>query len=163
MFTSHQYLGSIERNLEKHSELLIGNLKKVLDYKFHSEVDLLDFSASIEPTRFELSITMFSMDDEGSEVYEDGPHFSGSEDILPEIEYHQLDSDQVEDFFEFYEKNEETLVPLEQKTFTDWFTRCWKEAGGDALNLPSYFVFHDDYKSYDLTNDKWVDDEDKWS
>lgn len=30
------------------------------------------------------------------------------------------------------------------------------------MNLPSYFVFHDDYKSFDLKNNQWIDDEDKW-
>lgn len=166
MFTVDHYIGSIKTNLEKQSGLLVRNLKNITAYNFSSDIDLLDFSAFIEPTRFELSIMMFSMDKEANEVFYEGNDtsvFAGSEEILPEVEYHQLNESQLNDFFEFYEQNEETLVPQEQEVFTDWFRQCWEEAGGTSLNLPSYFVFHDDYKSYDLKNHKWIDDEEKWS
>lgn len=166
MFTVDQYIGSIKTNLEKHSDLLVRNLKNITSYNFSPDIDMLDFSASIEPTRFELSIMMFSMDKEGNEVFDEGNDpkvFAGSEEILPEVQYHQVDDSQLDGFFEFYEKNEETLVPQEQKVFTYWFRQCWEEAGGASLNLPSYFIFHDDYKSYDLKNHKWIDDEEKWS
>ncbi|MBT2639797.1 hypothetical protein [Bacillus sp. ISL-39] len=166
MFTVEQYIGSIKANLEKQSGSLVRNLKNITAYNFSSDIDLLDFSASIEPTRFELSIIMFSMDKEGNEVFYEGIDptvFAGSEEILPEVEYHQINDSQLDGFFEFYEQNEETLVPQEQEVFTDWFRQCWEEAGGTSMNLPSYFVFHDDYKSYDLKNKQWIDDEEKWS
>ncbi|MDI2586197.1 hypothetical protein OR571_03410 [Psychrobacillus sp. NEAU-3TGS] len=40
-----------------------------------------------------------------------------------------------------------------------------EKAGGISLNLhlPSSFVFQDDYKSIDLMNKKWMDDDEKWS
>ncbi|ANE46314.1 hypothetical protein SY83_08520 [Paenibacillus swuensis] len=166
MFTVDNYIGSVKTNLEKQSDLLVSNLKRIFAYNFSTDIELLDFSAFIEPTRFELSIRMFSMDKEANEVFYGGNDttvFAGSEEILPEIEYHQLNDGQLDDFFEFYEQNEETLFPQEQKVFTDWFSQCWKKAGGASLNLPSYFVFHDDYKSYDLNNNEWIDDEEKWS
>lgn len=68
MFTVDEYMGSIKADLEKESALLIGNLKNVFTYKFASGTDLLEFVPSIEPTRFEVSIRMFSMDKDGSEV-----------------------------------------------------------------------------------------------
>lgn len=164
MFTVDNYIGSIKTNLEKQSDLLVGNLKNIFAYNYSSDIDLLDFSAFIEPTRFELSIRMFSMDKEANEVFYEGNDttvFSGSEEVLPEIEYHQLNASNLDYFFDFYEQNEETLVPQEQKAFTDWFSQCWGKAGGNALTLPSYFVFHDDYKSYDLKSNQWIDDEEK--
>jgi hypothetical protein len=166
LFTVDNYIGSIKANLEKQSDLLVGNLKNIFLYNFSSEIDLLDFSAFIEPTRFELSIRMFSMDKEANEVFYEGNDttvFAGSEEILPEVEYYQLNDSQLDNFFEFYEQDEETLVPQEQKVFTDWFGQCWKNAGGASFNLPTYFVFHDDNKSYDLKNNQWIDDEEKWS
>lgn len=166
MFTVDHYIGSIKDNLGKQSDLLVRNLKNIFGCSFSPDIDLLDFSASIEPARFELSIIMFSMDKEANEVFYEGNDttvFAGSEEILPEVEYHQLDDSQLDAFSEFYEQNEETLVPLEQKVFADWFSQCWAEAGGASLNLPSYFVFHDEYKSYDLKNNQWIDDEEKWS
>lgn len=166
MFTVNHYIDSIKANLEKQSDLLVRNLKNIFGYNFSSEIDLLDFTAFIEPTRFELSISMFSMDKEANEVFYEGNDktvFAGSEEILPEVEYYQLNDSQLDDFFEFYEENEETLVPQEKKVFTEWFSQCWEEAGGASLKLPSYFVFEDEYNSYDLKDQQWIDDEDKWS
>lgn len=69
MFSIENYISSIKSNLEKHSDLLVGNLKSVFENKFSTDIDLLDFTAFIEPTRFELSIRMFSMDKEANEVF----------------------------------------------------------------------------------------------
>ncbi|MBD8016834.1 hypothetical protein [Planococcus wigleyi] len=166
MFSVDEYISSIKANLEKESHLVVSNMKRIFTYNFSSDIDLLDFTPSIEPTRFELSITMFSMDKDANEVFNEGNDqtvFAGSEEVLPEVEYYQVNDDQLEAFFDFYEQNEETLVPQEQQVFADWFRQCWETAGGASLDLPSYFVFHDEGTSYDLKNKQWVDDEEKWS
>ncbi|WP_339201793.1 hypothetical protein [Peribacillus sp. FSL P2-0133] len=62
MLTVDNYIDSIKANLEKHSDLLVGNLKNIITYHYFSEIDLLDFTAFIETTTFEISIRMFSMD-----------------------------------------------------------------------------------------------------
>ena len=70
----------------------------------------------------------------------------------------------MDDFIDnFYEVNYPDIYQLEQNAFKDWFSRCWKKAGGISLQLPSYFVFHDDYKSFDLKNNHWIDDDEKWT
>lgn len=166
MFTVENYIDVIKANLEKQSELLVRNLQNILTYNFSPAIDLLEFTAFIEPTRFELSIRMFSMDKQANEVFYEGNDttvFAGSEDILPDIQYYQLNNSQLDDFFEFYEQNQETLVPQEQNVFADWFSQCWEKAGGASFNLPTYFIFHDEYKSYDLKNNQWIDDDEKWS
>lgn len=165
MFSVDEYVRSIKANLEKESDSVVANMKKISTYNFSSDIDLLDFTPSIEPTRFEISITMFSMDKDANEVFNEGNDqtvFAGSEEVLLEVEYHQLDGDQLEEFFDFYEQNEETLVSQEQQAFADWFRQCWETGGGASLDLPSYFTFHDEGKSYDLKNKKWIDDEEKW-
>lgn len=164
MFSVDEYIGSIKTNLEKQSDVLVENLREVLGYNFSSDVALLDFSASIEPTRFELSVTMFSMDKEANEVFSednDPAVFAGSAEVLPEIEYHQLNGSELDDFFDFYENNEEIVFPKEQATFTAWFSQCWKKAGGANCDLPAYFIFDDESKSYDLKNARWIDDDEK--
>lgn len=167
MYSVDKYIGSIKANIEKQSDLLVINLEKILSYNFSSDIDLLDFSVFIEPTRFELSIRMFSMDKEANEVFYEGNGttvFAGSVEVLSDVTYYQLNNDKLDDFIDnFYEKNYPAIDHLEQKAFTDWFSQSWKKAGGDALNLPAYFVFHDDYKSFDLKNNQWIDDEEKWS
>lgn len=166
MFSTENYICSIKSNLETHTDVLVTNLKNVFAYNFFTGIDLLDFEVFIEPTRFEISIRMFSMNKEASEVFYEGDDqsiFAGSVEVLPEVEYYQLKDSLLSNFFDFYEKNEELLVLQEEKVFTDWFSQCWKKAGGDRFSLPSYFVFHDDYKSFILKNNQWVDDEEKWS
>jgi len=145
--------------------ILVGKLQKIISYKFVDAVDLLDFSTFTDPTRFEMSIMMFSMDKNATEVFgEDiNPNsFSGSVDLLSDAPYYHLQDNQMDNFFDFYEQNEEELVVKEQQMFTDWFVKCWDKAGGKAFNLPAYFGFHDETSSYDLQNDRIVDDEDKW-
>ncbi|MDT8862603.1 hypothetical protein N0O92_20595 [Alkalihalobacillus sp. MEB130] len=160
------YINSIKSNLDKQSDILVESLKKVGTYNFSKNIDLLDFSAFIEPTRFELAIRLFSMDKEANEVFYNGIDntvFAGSIEVLPEVAYYHLNEIQLNDFFDFYEQNEETLAVQEQKAFTDWFLECWKKADGSSIDIPLYFVFSDDYKSYDLKNNQWIDDGDKWS
>ncbi|MGE6376691.1 hypothetical protein [Peribacillus muralis] len=167
MLTVDNYIDSIKANLEKHSELLVGNLKNIITYNYFSEIDLLDFTAFIEPTNFEISISMFSMDREANEVFYEGNDstiFAGSVDVIPDVTYYQLIDNSLDNFLDnFYEENYPAIYELEQKAFTDWFSQCWKKSGGDILNLPSFFVFHDDTKSYELKNNQWIDDEEKWS
>jgi len=166
MFSTDNYISTIKSNLEKQSDLIVENLKNIFSCNFSSEIDLLDFSAFIEPTRLELSIRMFSMDKDANEVFYEGDDttvFAGSVDILNEVKYYQVNEGRLDDFFNFYEQNYETLISEERKAFTEWFSQCWKNASGDDLNLPSYFDFHDDYSSFDLKNNKWIDDEEKWS
>ena len=109
---------------------------------------------------------MFSMDKKANEVFNEGNDsivFAGSEEVLPEVEYYKLNHKQLDEFFEFYEQHEDTLVSQEQQVFAEWFRQCWETAGGATLNFPSYFVFHDENRSYDLKNKKWIDDNEKWS
>lgn len=166
MFSVNDTISSIKANLEEQSDLLIENLKEFFSYNFSSEIDLLEFTAFIEPTRFELSIRVFSMDQDANEVFDEGNDtmvFAGSKEILRDIQYYQLKDNKPADFFDFYEQNEDTLSIQEQQAFSDWFSQCWEKAGGSALHLPSFFIFHDDSQSFDLKNKQWVDDEEKWS
>lgn len=166
MFTIDQHIRSIQANLEKHSDVLTANLQKVLSYRFSPATDLLDFTAFIEPSRHEISIRMFSMDQDGNEVFSDGKDpsiFAGSEEVLQDIEYLQLDNSEREAFSDFYEENDLEIYEQEQQAFADWFSACWKKAGGDALDLPAYFVLHGESNAYDLKNSEWIADDEKWA
>ncbi len=165
MFIVDNYIQSIEANLMKHSSLLEKNLKEILQKDISKNVHLLDFTAFVEPTRFELSVMMFLMDTDGNEVFvEKGDvGFAGSVEVFPEVSFHILEDEQLEAFFDFYEENEEVLVEKERHIFSTWFKSCWENAGGREQERPSYFGVHDDYESLDLKNGDWVDDEGKWA
>lgn len=165
MFSIDNYITSIQTNLEKHSTILVKELQKIISYKFDDTVDLVDFSAFTDPTRFELSIMMFSMDTDANEVFGEDitPNsFAGSVEVLASTPYYHLLDNQQENFWDFYEQNDEELANKEQQVFTEWFADCWMKAGGKHFVLPVYFGFHDETSSYDLQNEKFIDDEEKW-
>jgi len=166
VFTVKSYSQSLKSNLENHSQILIEKLKEIQTFTFSTEIDLIDFTAFIEPTNFELSITMFSMDEDANEVFDEGTDstvFAGSVDILEDVIYHQVPETQEDTFDDFYEENGEELEEVEKQIFANWFSACWKKANGQAFSLPAYFCTHDDDSSFDLQKNVWIPDEEKWA
>ncbi|MGE7767533.1 hypothetical protein [Peribacillus sp. NPDC096540] len=167
LYTVDSYMKSVEENLEARSETLIKNIQKLHNYTIYSKVELLDFVAFVDdPSGFDLSITMFSMDRQANEVFYEGTDstiFAGSLGIIENVKYTHLLGNQTDDFWEFYEKNEEELNLAEKQAFATWVADCWKKADGQAITLSAYFSIHDDYESFDLNNKEWVTDEEKWT
>jgi hypothetical protein len=166
MFTIENYTNAIKNNLELNSDKLIEKLTEIYSLNFYSEVELLDFSVFVEPTRYELSIMMYSMNRDANEVFYEGNDstvFAGSMDVVEEIVYYQESTDQREMFLEFYEKNAEEIATAEQEVVKNWFLDCWIKANGAPFTLPSYLTFHDEGKSYDLKKNKWISENEIWS
>ncbi|MFJ7941715.1 hypothetical protein ACIQYG_25110 [Peribacillus sp. NPDC096622] len=167
LYTVDSYMKSVEENLDAKSETLISNIKELHKYTIYSKVELLDFVAFVEdPSEFNLSITMFSMDRQANEVFnesKDSSIFAGSLGMIENVRYTHLLGNQTDDFWDFYEKNEEELNLAEKQAFATWVADCWKKADGQAITLPAYFSLHDDYESFDLKKNQWVTDDEKWS
>lgn len=164
MFTVEKYIESLKENLHENSDILVQNIREILSFQYYKEIELLDFEVFIQP--FVLSIRMFSMDKEANEVFYEGTDeniFSGSHQLINDIEYYNLPENKSDDFWEFYEQNDETISRAEKQTIIEWFINCWNKANGKSVKLPAYLVFHDDIESYDLIANKWVPDEEKWS
>ncbi|MFJ7637753.1 hypothetical protein ACIQXR_14950 [Peribacillus sp. NPDC097224] len=163
-YTVADYIKSVEGNLEANSDALIERLKKVQTYNFYSEVELLDFVA--DRNDFYLSITMFSMDRGANEVFYEGKDssiFSGSVGIVEDVPFSIVLGNEIDDFWSFYEENDEELDTLEKQAITKWFAECWEKANGEAIELPSYFCFHDEYESFDLKKKEQISDDEKWA
>lgn len=166
MITIDNYTNTIKNNLELNSDKLIEKLIEIKSLKFYSEVELLDFSSSIEPTRNELSIVMFSMDKEANEVFyesDDTTMFADSMNVVEDVVYYEEQTYQKDEFLEFYEQNEEEIVSAEQEVVKNWFVDCWEKVNGQDFKLLSYLSFHDEYKSYDLKKNKWISEDEMWS
>ena len=163
-YTVADYIKSVEGNLEANSDALIAKLKEVQTYNFYSEVELLDFVA--ERNDFYLSITMFSMDRVANEVFYEGKDsgiFSGSEGMVEDVPFSIVLGNEIDDFWHFYEQNDEELDALEKQAITKWFAECWEKANGQAIELPSYFCFQDEYESFDLKKREQISDDEKWA
>ena len=54
MWSKYEYIASIQDHLEQHSDVLMDKLTEVVSYNFSPAIELLDFSAFIDPLRFEI-------------------------------------------------------------------------------------------------------------
>ncbi|WP_046173468.1 hypothetical protein [Domibacillus indicus] len=162
MITIEAYTEAVRDHLKKHSECLIDEIKKTLQFPFDEKVELVDFTAFVQP--YELSITMFSMERSGNEVFpEEGSGlFAGSCEVLEDAEYYCVPDEDRDEFEAFSEQNSEALSKIETEEVTAWFASCWNEAGGSRTRLPAYFSFHDCDPCFDLHKGKWISDGDKW-
>lgn len=161
LLTIENYIHTVKENLVLHSEPLTERLRKTLQFNYDTEIDLLDYTAFIQP--HELSIMMFSMDRDANEVFgevDDSDIFAGSYEVMEDISYFEVSDEDA--FWTFYEENDEAISNLEMEAIVEWFKGCWKEAGGENVKLPAYFTFHDVDACFDLVNHKWISDEDKW-
>jgi hypothetical protein len=48
-----------------------------------------------------------------------------------------------------------------EKKLQDWFTNCWKKAGGENAKVPTYFSFGKDYNFRDMFTGEVIDDEEE--
>jgi hypothetical protein len=163
LFTIETYIQSVRESLQNQSASLIEELSKTLQFHFSEKVDLVDFTAFMQP--FGLSIMMFSMDKGANEVFYEGTDssiFAGSYEVLENTAYYPEPENQSEEFEAFYEQHDEALSTVEAEVITEWFAACWNQAGGGRMKLPAYFSFHDYDHCFDLHKGKWISDEDKW-
>lgn len=163
LFTIESYTNSLKEGLQQHSDQLIANIKETTKLHYYNKIDLLDFTAFVQS--YALSITMFSMDRDASEVFyqgEDSSVFGGSYDLLDEIEYYDIPDEKEDEFWEFYDQNDEVLANIETKAIVEWFADCWNKADGKIVKLPVYFSFHDYDECFDLHKNEWISDGDKW-
>ncbi|MED0665099.1 hypothetical protein P4T04_02040 [Bacillus badius] len=163
LFTIEKYSHTVKGSLQRSSEELIQQIRKTLDFNYYDQIDLLDYTAFIQP--YEISIVMYSMDRNANEVFYQGSEsniFAGSYDLIEDVEYFNLLDDQEGEFWAFYEQHEEEISKIETQIMVDWFKDCWKRAGGERVKLQSYFSFHDYDHCFDLQNNQWITDGDKW-
>ena len=164
LFTTQKYIHAVRGNLQRNSEQLIQQIRKTIDFNYYDKVDLLDYTAFIQP--HEISIMMYSMDRKANEVFYQGNEsniFAGSYDLIENVSYFNVPDDQEDKFWEFYEQNDEVISKTETQSIVEWFKDCWNQAGGKSVKLHSYFSFHDYDNCFDLQNNKWISDGDKWS
>jgi hypothetical protein len=163
LFAIENHINSLKEGLQQHSDALIERIKETCKFNYYKETDLLDYTAFVQSS--EITLRMFSMDKDANEVFYEGNDssiFSGSCDLLDEIETYSIPDDKEDEFWEFYEKSDQEISEAETKAIVEWFVECWNKADGKSITLPAYFSFHDYDTCYDLQNDKWITDGDKW-
>ncbi|KYG30380.1 hypothetical protein ACU3L3_09880 [Priestia endophytica] len=163
MFTIENHIASLKEGLQRHSDALIHCTKETLTFNYYEKIDLLDFTAFVQS--FGLDIVMFSMDRGAGEVFYEGNEisiFAGSYNLLEDIEYYHIPDEKKDEFWTFYEEADYPISEAETKVIVEWFADCWNKANGKSVSLPAYFSFHDYDPFFDLYENKWITDGDKW-
>ncbi|MCB2339064.1 hypothetical protein [Clostridium estertheticum] len=149
--------------LEKFSSDLSDGLMKLSNFNFHPEIEVLDFVIFNEGFTSGFSIRMFCMTRDANEfshdIKNDGDtYFSGGYDLLQQIE-HIFSYDELE----YYEKLGIDFYKEDSIELIKWFSEIWNKIIAGKINIPSYLCLHDDMRSFDLINLRWILDDCKYS
>ncbi|MFP3727462.1 hypothetical protein U8V72_19975 [Priestia filamentosa] len=164
MTTIRNYTQALEQSLKQSKPVLISKLKEISGFKFFKDIDLLEFNFQVYATDFQLML--YSMDKEANEVFYEGNDkniFSGSDTVLEETEYLFLTDEELDTFDDSLFEHDEELAKIQEETVVTWFMSCWNEAIGTKFPLPVYVGITDAESCYDIQNNKWISDEDKWA
>ncbi|MBX4261571.1 hypothetical protein KTC96_02525 [Clostridium estertheticum] len=159
---SDTYRNKVRTYLEKFSSDLSDGLMKLSNFNFHPEIEVLDFVIFNEGFTSEFSIRMFCMTRDANEfshdIKNDGDtYFSGGYDLLQQIE-HIFSYDELE----YYEKLGIDFYKEDSIELIKWFSEIWNKIIAGKINIPSYLCLHDDMRSFDLINLRWILDDEKW-
>ncbi|WP_223701095.1 hypothetical protein [Sutcliffiella deserti] len=162
MLTIQTYLQDIQQQLTKHEEFLKATLETKLNTQYPPQVDQLEFTFSADPTTQELTIMLFQYNNNANEIFENlNGDIQGAQEILEDVTYYPTPQDE-DAFQQFYEENDYELEQKEQQTIINWFAKIYNQTQTTQPNLPAYATFQDAQESYDLTNKKWIETDNRW-
>ncbi|WP_198327587.1 hypothetical protein [Psychrobacter sp. NG27] len=131
-------------------------MKALIEYSYPKGVVSLEFEIFADGFTQEFPVKIFFMDSNNSEhfvyVNDEAQYPSPVKPELLEIEYvypYELE--------EKYINKDEDFDPwsIAIDELIQWFSECWKEVGGESLQLNANIASHDNDKAYNLTENKW--------
>lgn len=163
MFVVDDYIALVSSNLAEKEDLLLAYLRKVSELKISPDVKNLLFTLYIEPSRFELTFVLFTYDNHANEIMglEEGGNFVSSVSSH-EIPYLSLSNSEFKEYEEFYEEHEWEIDTKQQEVFFNWFLAKWKLGGQAQHPMPMYLQIHDEERTLDLKQEKWISSEKIW-
>ncbi|MBB5181560.1 hypothetical protein HNQ44_003025 [Planomicrobium koreense] len=163
MFVVDDYITLVSSNLAEKDDLLLSYLHKVRELEISPNVKNLLFTLYIEPSRFELTFVLFAYDNHANEVMglsEGGNFFSSVSS--PEIPYLSLSNSEFKEYEAFYEEHEWETDTKQQEVFFNWFLSNWKVGEQGQHPMPVYLQIHDEERTLDLKQEKWISSEKIW-
>lgn len=144
-----EYLDNLSRDIKP-------VLRELIEYDYPKEVVSLEFEVFVDGFTQGFPVRTFFMDANNSEhfVYANGEaqYPSPVDPELLEIEHvytYELE--------EQYTSQDDELEPLSVATdeLIIWFSRCWREVGGESFKLKANIAPHDNDQAYNLIESKW--------
>lgn len=163
MFVVDDYITLVSSNLAEKDDLLLAYLRKVRELEISADLKNLLFTLYIEPSRFELTFVLFAYDNHANEVMglSEGGNFVSSVS-LKEIPYLSLSNSEFKAYEEFHEEHEWEIDTKQQEVFFNWFLANWKVGEQDQHPMPVYLQIHDEERTLDLKQEKWISSEKIW-
>ncbi|WP_162273622.1 hypothetical protein [Planococcus versutus] len=163
MFVVDDYIASVASNLVEKDDLLLAYFRKVRELESSLDARNLLFTLYIEPSRFELTFVLFAYDNHANEVMGllEGENFV-SNVSSQEIPYFSLSNSEFEKYEKFYEEHEWEIDTKQQEVFFSWFLSNWKVGRRAQHPMPIYLQIHDEERTLDLNQEKWISSEEIW-
>lgn len=119
-------------------------------------------SMELTPSHLERGIP-FTYDNHTNEVMvlSEGGNFVSSVSSQ-EIPYLCLSNSEFNKYEEFYEEQEWVVDTKQQDVFFSWFLSNWKVGGQAQHPMPIYLQIHDEERTLDLKQEKWISSEEIW-
>lgn len=156
MSIEQEFKEKVIAHLEDLSEMLKPILKALIEYDYPKEVDTLAFEIFDDGFSSGFPVHVFFMDKNNSEhfIYVDGKaeYPSPVDPDLLNIEYvypYELEEE--------YTSKDELFDPWHIATneMIEWFSECWRSAGGQTFKLKANIAPHDSIHEFNLVESKW--------
>ena len=131
-------------------------MKALIEYSYPKEVVSLEFEIFADGFTQGFPVRTFFMDSNNSEhfVYVNGKaqYPSPVKPELLEIEYvypYELEEKYINEDEDF----DPWSIAIDE--LIQWFSKCWREMGGESFKLNANIAPHDNDQAYNLTESKW--------
>lgn len=158
MSIEEEFRGKVAEYLDRLTDHLTSVLKKLIEYRYPIEVDMLAFEIFVDGFSSEFPVRVFFMDKDNSEhfIYIDGKaeYPSPVDPSLLEIDYvypYELEEE--------YTGRDESLDPwgIATNELIKWFSKCWLLTGGESFRLKANIAPHDSNYEFNLKESRWVE------
>jgi len=136
---------------------LVAELKKYISLDIPDSVETIFFEVQPEDFSKEFPVVPRALGietDQSNEVFGPlfaqgvvGPLLKDVPNVIPLADWNKLVAE--------YQPQQVDVLLIAGETFSEWFAKCWDEAGGEEFALPVLIAIQEDNKMYDLRAQQW--------
>jgi hypothetical protein len=155
-------------------EKILADMAAILDRASENSVDKLRSFVALEPKEGQAYATLelmsnqnycltynrfFIKEENGKKILDtewasDGT--DSAESFIPELDTYAA---KVFDGVDYSEEEMADFGPRQSKQLYEWFSKCWKIAGGEHARTPTFFAMNKEYMCQDLTTGEIMTEE----
>jgi hypothetical protein len=157
MSLEKEFRSEVRKHLEPLAKELTPLLSQLIAYEYPKEVEALIFEVFYSGFTSGFPVRVFFIDGEDSEffVYENGEAQYPSPIDPGLLKIEKVFSKELEQQFTSRDEQLDTFTEASLELI-DWFSKCWREAGGSEFSRVALIMIHDDTQVYDLKTGVWM-------